>query len=1359
MEFLFFSGSVIVLGSATRNSGMNGLYLSEPTLVPAHMTKKSKVKKTLQALPVKPVRTTENLTDIADKRTGGAVNISGITYQTLYATYTLLKEFANGDTPTQLRLEGLEDIDLDKGKLTLKGKELIQLKSSINSLDASGFWDMGVLKNFLEVHRENKSFQFRFVYNMAISSGHLDSLVAKRSNDSSSEYWHAKVKGLAICPPELDIAAFLKQITFEKISAELLYSRSIKLLLDQYKVNPGTEAQYLKSTFFHALEWSRDRATVCHLLFKQTLQQVTDAFYKGSVNPAVLNGWLTPVNFDHATTAGSDYFEGKAARPEHVSQQLPARRYTWEKHLATQLEKTDVVVIKSSSGQGKSTLAWQTAINLLDTYTIYQLQHAQQAESTGPVIDFIKSRVQIGESPLIVIDGLDLQLQYWSVIVSGLADQPVKFIVTTREEDWYSYSGDVSRLNIQLSNISLNEEEARNIYQQLKDKGKVHADHRNWQTSWERVKEKGLLIEYTFLLTRGQMIGERLAHQVKKLNEGERNSGAKIEFLRMIGLADVLGLKLQSKKLLAHVQEVSAITGDRGTLLKEMELEYFIRIGAKEVEGLHPVRSAHLVELLHEFVGMEESLLHLLHIVEPGEYGQFANGALAHLEPAQVPVFLQQIAGIMAPKSMAEMVGVIEGLMRREPQLYWEANRNIFDEVFENGGIEIFIYDTLPFMHLRVIAGLQESFGEEFRNPSALQEKLDALTKYDFQKSDVAHFILALRAELGSMTSNGTAGLAKLLKWFGKLDDKNNLQFVITEVDLLNAMTVDGAATAGDLFFYFRKTQPERYDKFVTANKQQILSWLKVITDTVVAEEKDGELYLQYVFDAESVKLNDQSVRRIEQFHQFLPDYQRYRTDLIYLPFPTDDFYKVLRMDAHKAIPPESLFDLFEVQINQSWSNTILKNYEAQSVYDWQHAFVRLRKTALEFIKRCTQFFEFFIESNEQRRKAAVQPLIDLGDQVLKLIRTRQRYPNQSKRSEEVTFKQLYKELDEWVLGLQNFINQFSNIVLNQAQQHLAQINMKKMVLQLENGQRNFHAIPGQGIRYFDLSDVESEEVAWYQRLRATVEYFVAFRDQPIASAKAVIKEWWQKDQQERLLILQEGLRIVGETTPYTLRAPVSITEDEYGKDAVIGVEGFPVLPEEAEQQIFDLLWCLVPLSSLDIVTYDLIFIRDSVATGAIRVQKTYLETLLHLNDTDEYEHSEFGNPIPINLEPATIATLAGVSIPDIAGLNISQDYSKVVIDLWRLQQYRDRLNNASSLEVEWLEELTKDYQKRIAALLVAIKSSSPADHATLNVLTDEVLVQQKPVSTETCITLLNKKVAEVNQSIQEMINKPRKEK
>lgn len=342
----------------------------------------------------------ENLTDIADKRTGGAVNINGITYQTLYATYALLKEFSNGDTPTQLRLEGLEDIDLDKGKLTFNGKELIQLKSSINSLDASGFWDMGVLKNFLEVHRENKSFQFRFVYNMAIASGHLDVLVGKRSNDSSRGYWHAKVKGLAICPPELDIEAFFKQIIFEKISAESLYSKSIKLLLDQYQVNPGTEVQYLKSIFYHALEWSRHRATVGYLLFKQTLQQVTDALYKGPVNPAVLNGWITPVNFDHATTAGLDYFEGKAARPEHISQQLPARRYTWEKHLAGQLEKTDAVVIKSSSGQGKSTLAWQIAFNLRDAYNIYQLQHAQLAEYTGPVIDFIKTGCRSVNRPL-----------------------------------------------------------------------------------------------------------------------------------------------------------------------------------------------------------------------------------------------------------------------------------------------------------------------------------------------------------------------------------------------------------------------------------------------------------------------------------------------------------------------------------------------------------------------------------------------------------------------------------------------------------------------------------------------------------------------------------------------------------------------------------------------------------------------------------------------------------------------------------------------------------------------------------------------------------------------------------------------
>ncbi|PTQ99186.1 hypothetical protein C8P68_1021 [Mucilaginibacter yixingensis] len=662
------------------------------------MSKKQKPKPKSQQINIAKEPTVENLTTIAEKRTGGAVNIAGITYQTLYATHILLSEYADKLNVATIQMEGLEDIDLDKGKLTVGNKELIQLKTSINSLDAAGFWEMGVLKNFLEIYNQDKNLTYRFVYNMPIAAGHLQKLSEQKLNDASKTYWHDKIKSLTLYSKDLDIDDFLKKITFEKTTAETLYKRSTDLLLAKHNVNPGTQLQYLKSIFFHALEWSKERTTIDQSLFNQTLQQITDAFYKGPVNAAVVNGWITPELFqDSQNPLSEDYFEGKAARPEHIWQQLPARRLTWEKNIKEQLEKSDVVVIKSSSGQGKSTLAWQTAYNLLATHKVYQLNHAQLAEYTEPIIDFIKSRVEIGESPLILIDGLDQQLKYWSLIASHLAAFPVKFIVTTREEDWYTFGNDASRLSLQVVTISLTEDEAKNIYQQLKTKNKIHADSRNWQTPWEKVKERGLLIEYAYLLTKGEMISERLSHQIKKLNAGERNSGAKIEILRMISVADVLGLKLQSKNLIAHVQKVAGITGDRGELLKELELEYFVRLEEQYVEGLHPVRSSHLVTLLHVYVAIQDTLTGMLGLLEPEYYTQFANGAPDLVGEKDRDDFIKKLAAWAAEKDISNMVALIDGLMRREPQRYWEANRAIFEDAYQNGGIELFIYDTLPF--------------------------------------------------------------------------------------------------------------------------------------------------------------------------------------------------------------------------------------------------------------------------------------------------------------------------------------------------------------------------------------------------------------------------------------------------------------------------------------------------------------------------------------------------------------------------------------------------------------------------------------------------------------------------------------
>lgn len=90
-----------------------------------------------------------------------------------------------------------------------------------------------------------------------------------------------------------------------------------------------------------------------------------------------------------------------------------------------------------------------------------------------------------------------------------------KILVTAREEDWYQFAGDQSNIgSLNIINLSIEYNEAETIFKNLKQRGKVHNSIRNWQSIWEQVKDRSVLIEYIYLLTHGEMLEERISYQL-----------------------------------------------------------------------------------------------------------------------------------------------------------------------------------------------------------------------------------------------------------------------------------------------------------------------------------------------------------------------------------------------------------------------------------------------------------------------------------------------------------------------------------------------------------------------------------------------------------------------------------------------------------------------------------------------------------------------------------------------------------------------------------------------------------------------------------------------------------------------------
>lgn len=358
-----------------------------------------------------PIELTGYLDDLAARRVGGEINLRGIRFQLLYACERMLT-LLRPDSQATIRLEGLEDVDLHNA-LIIGQTEYVQLKTSVNELTVGNFWGLNVLQNFLTVYRGAPTATFTLAHNMSLASG-LQQLA--RYDPTALAHWGAKLRTLDNPLTAGQTEDFLRRVRFEHVTENQLYERCIQALLEHFEVHARSEEQFLKAVFYHAFDWSRQRATVTYRQLAEVVQRVQDGYSTAPLNEAIRHNWLERVNYaaEVQRPAGA-YFAGQAARPYHIAQQLPVRRVAWEVRIEAAVAAHTAVAVKSSSGQGKSTLAWQVGYAWQQRGgQVYELRHCASSEAANAIVEYLRAWVRIGEQPLIVIDGLSAQTSRWA---------------------------------------------------------------------------------------------------------------------------------------------------------------------------------------------------------------------------------------------------------------------------------------------------------------------------------------------------------------------------------------------------------------------------------------------------------------------------------------------------------------------------------------------------------------------------------------------------------------------------------------------------------------------------------------------------------------------------------------------------------------------------------------------------------------------------------------------------------------------------------------------------------------------------------------------------------------------------------
>lgn len=465
----------------------------------------------------------------------------------------------------------IEDIDSLKYSDDSKIITHIQLKYSTQRQDAS-FMD-SVLKNYLEAYLIDKNRYFKLVYDFSVATGNLSKLFLGNLDKNSKEFWKTKINAIKKETPlwnwnDFDFEDFIKRLSFENVKKDFLEKSIEDSLIKNFEINTDSISLFANSIKLLCFDKMENRGGISYREITQCIENVKFDISKGPQNPA--HAWIQRLRFSKSDEYFSDYYEGKKATPSDIANNLPVVRPIIENEIIDSIEKNTITIIKTSSGQGKTTLALRAISLLNDEYTPYQIIRCNNNAELGHIVEYFRMRTRIGEKLLILLDNLDAHLSEWNLLAQLMqtgVTYHYKLLITSRENDWYNYGGDISNLHhLQIIKPILNEKEAENIYSVLKKEGKLHGDITDWKNAWSKIAGRQLLIEY-------DLWGKVENYSIKAVsslmystfcgNEEEYNEFVKVNFMRIL---DFLKCKTNSHKI--------QVSDDN----KKIKVEYLLRI-------------------------------------------------------------------------------------------------------------------------------------------------------------------------------------------------------------------------------------------------------------------------------------------------------------------------------------------------------------------------------------------------------------------------------------------------------------------------------------------------------------------------------------------------------------------------------------------------------------------------------------------------------------------------------------------------------------------------------------------------------------------------------------------------------------
>ncbi|MDR0912945.1 MAG: hypothetical protein LBM96_10135 [Methanobrevibacter sp.] len=719
-----------------------------------------------------------------------------------------------------------------------------------------------------------------------------------------------------------------------------------------------------------------------------------------------------------------EYSIGSHARYEHILNNLDIIRTEKLEEMSSKIREKKVLIVHGASGQGKSTVAYRFLHNYCPNALTYTIK-SKNRDSLKIINTLNSISKSIDDKIVLFIDVEPEDIGWVDIVKETYFYKKFDVLVTIREEDWKKCSlrhDDVAYSEMELT---LNKKEAENIYNSMDKKDKLK--FLDFEECWSVFGGEGPLLEFTYLLTYGITLRDRLKKQINTIQKESlaENNIEKIHLLGEISILGMYGCKTDLGSLSEKYEPYNL-----NNIIELFQKEYLIRKDSNSsfIDCLHPIRSEIIVDILFDsdINPIKNKINDCLSIIYEKNIEKFLIGYFnKYFFDEDV---LNQINSYF-PKSWLGYGLVIKSLIWLGVKEYFLINKKNIQEINDKLGSYWNILIGID------IGGAIENETHEFFNNELFDQKdvnLAKKIKNNFSdKKSVYRFLMGWFEKSFCplkfpKSDDEWEKLGLSLFWLGKLGIRKDIP--INHYDFFTHYKKLSLNSIANFLLGLHYFEPS--NEIIINGMGKILDRFQNDLLIPAIEETDEEIKIHCIIDSFEIQnaiqyenIDELILERLDLFRNLFPYKKTYSLQSYGEEFT---FSKDLISNTKKEIPSKNISLSILTEINGIYHDFIDQKFGLNSWDNYINQIIEHREYYLKLTKRLIQSIELYYKTPKKINIFESNGLNSYFSRLDSISNVKM--PNQAKKI--FRFDNYVKISEKFFGALKNFFNQSMPVIM-----------------------------------------------------------------------------------------------------------------------------------------------------------------------------------------------------------------------------------------------------------------------------------------------------------------------------------------